>query len=178
MAANTRSAWTEKRVGYTSSSLYIAECTVLAAVANWNAYTVKTPRGLDVRRPWTLVAYYSADPDPSDTAVLSLWGGYSDDFVVANTSGMTAAATATDGAKVKQLLDDCTTIISTLPYVGQLTPNCFDDGGAVADVVTIAAIATGLKARIPLMPYYSIGIDSGSVLAAETGYYKIIQAKG
>ena len=67
MAANTRSAWTEKRVGHTSNSLYIASCTVLSAVANWNAYTYKTPRGLDVRKPWTLVHYNSADPSAGET---------------------------------------------------------------------------------------------------------------
>lgn len=178
MAANTRSAWTEKRVGYTSGSLYIASCTVLSAVANWNAYTYKTPRGLDVKRPWTLVHYSSADPSAGETPKLNLWGGYADDFEVANTSGMVATATATSGSKIIELIDDLTTIISTLPAVIQLIPNCFNDGGAVANVVTVAAIATGLKVRIPLLPYYAVGIDSTAVLDATTAYYYIIQAKG
>lgn len=176
MAANTRSAWTEKRVGYSGATMYVASCTVLAAVANWNAYTYKLPRGLDVRKPWTLQVYYSGDISGSGTPTLNIWYGYDDDFQVANTDGMTAASTATSGAGKLKLFDNVATIISTLPLAIQMTPHIVNAGGAVADVVTVAAIATGPKARIPAMPYYAVGVDGGNVLAAVTGYYKIIQA--
>jgi hypothetical protein len=161
-------------VGYSGSSVYVASCTVLAAVANWNAYTVKTPLGLDVRKPWSLQVYYSGDISGSGTPALYLWYGYADDFAVANTDGMVAASTATSGAGKIKLLDNVATIISTLPLTIQMTPNVAMLS-SVADVVTVAAIATGPKVRIPVMPYYSIGVDGGGVLAAVTGYYKIIQ---
>lgn len=176
MAANTRSAWVEKRVGYTGQSLYEATCTVLADTANWNAYTYKTPRGLDVRRPWTLQVYFSGDISGSGTPTLNIWMGHSDDFQVANTAGMTAASTATSGAGKIKIFDNVATIISTLPLSVQVTPHHWNAGGSVADVVTVAAIATGPKVRVPVMPYYAIGVDGGAVLAAVTAYYKIIQA--
>jgi hypothetical protein len=176
MAINNRSAWTEKIVGYASNRVYVANCTVLAAVANWNAYTVKTPRGLDVKRPFTLQVYFSGDISGSGTPTLNIWGGYDDDFQVANTDGMTAASTATSGAGKIKILDNVATVISTLPLAVQVTPHSFNSGGAVADVVTIAAIATGPKVRVPCLPYYAFGVDGGAVLAAVTGNYKIIQA--
>jgi len=177
MAANTASAWTESRVGYASNSLYIASCTVLADTGNYAAYSLKTPRGLNVAKPWTLIAYFSADPVVTGTALLNLWGGYSDDFVMATTPGA-AAITATSGGHIKELCDNTTTLLVTLPWICQITPNSFNSEGAVADVVTVAAIASGPKVRVPLMPYYAVGIDvAANVLDAVTAYYKIIQAK-
>ena len=176
MAANTRSAWVEKRVGYSGNSLYVASCTVLAAVANWNAYTYKLPRGLNPKLPWTLQVYYSGDISGSGTPKLWLWYGYADDFEVANTDGMTAVSSATSGAGKIALLDNVATILVGLPLSVQITPSSYNTGGAVADVVTVAALATGPKVRVPIMPYYSVGLDGGAVLAAVTGYYKIIQA--
>jgi len=176
MAVNTVSSWTEKRVGYGGSSLYVATSTVLASVANWNAYTAKFPIGLDVRRPFAIQVYYSGDISGSGTPALYLWYGYDNDFAVANTDGMTAASTATSGAGKLKLLDNVATIVSTLPLTIQVTPSHWNSGGSVADVVTVAAIATGPKVRVPCMPYYSVGVDGGNILAAVTGYYKIIQA--
>ena len=174
MAANTRSSWTEKQISYGGKTTYVASCTVLADTANWNAYTYKLPQGLDVRKPWSLQMYFSGDISGSGTPALYLWGGYDTDFQVANTAGMTAVSTATSGAGKIKLLDNVATIISTLPLTIQMTPNVAGLS-SVADIVTVAAIATGPKVRIPVLPFYAVGIDGGAVLAAVTGYYKIIQ---
>ena len=47
---------------------------------------------------------------------------------------------------------------------------------AVADVVTVSAIGTGLKVKIPNAPYYAFNLNGASTLAAVTGTWKIIQA--
>jgi len=174
MAVNTASAWTEKRAGYGGNSLYVAECTVLAAVANRTCATLKTPRGLNVKRPWTLYFITSADPDAGDTVTLSLWGGWSDDFVMTNTSGLTTAA-ATDGGKILQLCDNFETLLKTLSGAFHFTPNSYPYGGVVADVVAVSGRANGFKVRIPVMPYYAFVAQSGSVLDAHTETFKIIQ---
>ena len=171
MAANTVSAWTESRVGYTGGSLYKATCTVQADTANTDAGTLKTPRGLDVRRPWTLIFSAATTPD-GQTLPLDLWYGYADDFVLTNGA---SACTATRGADFLQLCDDVVLAVAARPFAFSMVPSNYNDGGAVADVVAVAAIATGFKARIPAAPYYAFNLNGGSALAAVVSTYIIIQ---
>ena len=47
---------------------------------------------------------------------------------------------------------------------------------AVADVVTVAAITTGLKVKIPKAPYYAFNCDGGGTLNATTATWRIVQS--
>ena len=171
MAANTASAWTESRVGYSGGSLYKATCTVLADTANTDAATLKTPIGLNTRRPFTLV--YSAATTPDAQALpFEIWCGTGDDFAVSNGA---SAATATSGVFGVQLCDDVVLAVAALPYAFQLTPSNFD-GGNLANIVTVAAIATGFRCRIPIAPYYAWNLNGGSTLAAVVSTYIIFQS--
>lgn len=175
MAVNTPSAWTEKRAGYTGTSLYYAYCTLTIDTANTQAGTYKTPMGLDVRRPWTLIYSADATPDSGQTPIMELWGGYSSSFALTNTSGVSTQV-ATDGAFVIQMLDDVTLAVTAKPFVFQLNPSV-RESGSVADVVTVAAIATGFKVRIPVLPYYAFNINADSTFSgAQVLTFRILQA--
>jgi hypothetical protein len=168
MAANTPSVWTESRVGYTGSSLYKATCTVLADIANTDASTKPTPQGLNVRKPWSLILSCATTPD-GQALPFEIWGGTSDSFVMS-----TSAGSATAGVYLKQLSDDVVLSVAATPQIFQIIPNTFQND-AIADIVTIAAIATGFRVRVPVMPYYAFNLNGGSVLAAVITTYTIIQ---
>jgi hypothetical protein len=172
MAASTVSNWTESRVGY-NGTLYIATCTILQAVANTATMTKKTPLGLNVRRPWTLIVAGSAAADAGQTPVLELWGGHSDSFVNDNSASLAATA-ATDGAKLLDLCDDIVLCVTARPFFFHMIP-IVGSAQQVANVVTVAAIATGFKVGIPVLPYYAFGIQGDTTLDAVTVTYKIIQ---
>lgn len=173
MAANTVSAWTESRVGYTGGSLYKASCTVLTDTANTDASTLKTPIGLNVRRPWSLVLYASATPDGSALPV-DLWMGYAADFVMSNDGN---PATATSGCVIKQIIDDAVLALTTRPFNVQFVPHTHDVGGSVADVVAVATPqVNAFKSRIPVAPYYAISLNGASTLNAVTWTFIILQS--
>jgi hypothetical protein len=158
--ALTQSAWTEKYV----NGLYVAECNVIATTAESDAYTKKTPANLEPDKEWTLFFYSTIAAD--NTVPIDLWVGYSDNFLM---SGDSTTVTATDGTNYKQIMDDAVAAIAGNPYVWIMDPNL-----AVADVVTAAAIGSGLKIKVPVAPYYAFNID-GATLVATTSYWKIVQ---
>lgn len=123
-------------------------------------FTKRTPNGLDMDKPFDILVQTSQTADAQALPV-KLWGGFSDDFALA---GDTTTVAATNGALIKQLLDDC-----VLSVTNPILFHC-DPDSPVADVVTIAAVATGLKVRIPKLPYYILHFDGGSTLAASTTY--------
>lgn len=159
--ALTQSAWTDA----SANGKFVATCTVAATTSENDAYTLKTPKGLKVDQPWTLIVKTSAASDGA-AVPLDLWVGYSDNFVL---SGNDSTVAATDGVNYKQITDD-------IGY-SAASSACFffDPQQAVADVVTIAAIATGYKVKIPIAPYYAFNLDGGSTLLAHTATYIIIQ---
>ena len=159
--ALTQSAWSSKTV----NGLAIHTCTVTATTAENDAYTLKTPAELDVKKPWTLVVKTSAASDGA-AVPLDLWVGYSKNFAL---SGDSTTVAATDGVNFKQITDD-------IGY-SAASSACFyfDPQQAVTDVVTIAAIASGYKVKIPIAPFYAFNLDGGSTLLAHTATYVIIQ---
>jgi len=160
--ALTQGAWTFDTVdGY-----MVFSNRVTATEAENDAYTVKTPKELDSSRPWTLALTFSGTPDGQALPV-DLWIGWSSDFAL---SGDGASVVATDGGKFKQIFDDCVLAVSTLNYTWLMDPEL-----PVADVVTVAAVATGPKIKIPVMPYYAFSLNGGSTLAAVYATWKIIQ---
>lgn len=159
--ALTQSAWTVSSV----NNRLKAVCTVAATTAENDAYTVKTPKELDPTRPWTLIASTSAATDAAAVPV-DIWCGTSDNFVISGNDGTVAA---TDGFNYKQIVDD-------VGYgAASVAAWYMDPFQAVADVVTIAAIATGYKVKIPICPYYAFNLDGGSTLLAHTTTWTIIQ---
>ena len=161
--ALTQSAWTETFV----NGLYKATCTVAATTAENDAYTLKTPANLDPNYAWTL--FYSASATPDGQALpLDLWVGYVDTFALSG-DGANVVATAT-GSNYKSIMDDVVLAVTPITYSWQMDPDL-----AVADVVTVAAIATGLKVKVPVAPYYAFNLDGGSTLAAATHTFTITQ---
>lgn len=165
--ALTQSAWTVSTLGEGEKKTLVATCTVLPTTSENDAYTLKTPDALNPKKPWILGLVCAATPDGSALPV-DLWVGYSSNFALSG-DGASVAATGT-GAKYKQIMDDVVLAVSPLMYVWQMDPNL-----AVADVVTVAAIATGLKVKVPVAPYYAFNLNGASTLAATTATWVIIQ---
>lgn len=163
--ALTQGAWT--RVESADDSKYfISTCNVAFTTAENDAYTLKTPKFLNPDKPWTLLVSAAATPDDS-ALPLDVWGGYSDSFAL---SGDGANVVATDGVKIKQVFDDV--VLAVDPLVYSFT---FDPELPVADVVTVAAIGSGPKVRIPRFPYYAFNLNGGSTLNATNCDFTIIQ---
>ena len=161
--ALTQGSWTEK----TENGYKVLTCTVTATASENDAYTLKTPNSLDTTKPWYLALTFSGTPDGSALPV-EIWTGFSDSFAISGDGG---AITATDGGKYKTIFDDCVLAVSGLNYFWLMDPDL-----AVADVVTVAAVATGPKVKIPKVPYYAFNLNGASTLAAETATWKIIQS--
>lgn len=160
--ALTQGAWTEKTV----NGVYRTTCNVAFTTAENDAYTLKTPKGLDVTRAWTLIVAAAATAD--DQAVpFDLWIGSDEDFVV---SGNDGSVTATSGAMWKVITDDVVLAVTTVEHVFLMDPYL-----ATADVVAVANIKTGYKLRIPIVPYYAFNLDGGTTLAATNCDFTIVQ---
>tara|TARA_R110000824_G_scaffold111891_9_gene260727 strand:- start:1017 stop:1502 length:486 start_codon:yes stop_codon:yes gene_type:complete len=160
--ALTQSAWSDTTV----QGKLVSTCTVAQTAAEKDAYTLKTPTSLNTDEAWTLSLTFSGTPDGTALPV-DLWMGYGDDFAI---SGDHTTVAATSGGEFKTIMDDVVLAVGGLEYVWLMDPDL-----AVADVVTVAAIATGLKVKIPRAPYYAINLDGAGALLAVTGTWKIIQ---
>ena len=165
--ALTQVAWTKA----TEGNQLVVSCSVTATTAENDAYTkwLDTKKmGLDPYKPFTLIYYASATPD-GQALPLDMWIAWDGGTEI---SGDGANVVCAVGAKFKQIFDDVVLAVDDTPlaYAFVLDPNL-----PVADVVTVAAIATGPKVKIPSMPYYAFNANGGSTLAAVTHYFKIIQ---
>ena len=165
MAAQTQTAWTTTHLrGF---NIYSSTATTDANnEVNWS---LKTPTSLDTSKPWSLVVSASAAQDGA-AAPLMIWGGYSDDFALA---GTTARATATDGTQIGELTDDLGYGAAVAGMNFAMTPG----SSGLANVVTIAAVATGMRHNLPVYPYYAFELmaDDAATLLAHTLTFKIIQ---
>ncbi len=167
MAVQTISAWKESTV----NGFYFASCTALTDANNEINYTNKTPSGLDTSKPWTLVVSASAAQDGA-AAPLMVWGGYADDFAI---SGTTARATATNGVQLGELSDDLGFAAAVAGVAFSMTPGT----SGLANIVTIASVATGMRFNVPKMPYYAFELmaDDAATLLAHTLTFRIIQKR-
>jgi len=165
MAAQTISAWTTTSV----SGRMIATCTAYTDANNEVNYTYKTPKELDTTKPWTLIVSADAAQDGAE-APLMIWGGYADDFAI---SGTTARCTATHGAQLGELTDD----LGWAAAVPGMAFNMMPGSTGLANIVTIAAVATGMRFNVPIMPYYAFELMAGDTvtLLAHTLTFYIIQ---
>jgi len=162
MAANTVSEWVAQP---TQNKTAIWKATVLTDTANQQVWTKKTPAELDPTKPWMLVVSNSAELD-GQAIPLDIYLGYSDKAALAGTS----AITATDAVKFQQLIDDIGYASPTVPRAFLFAPDL-----RVANVVTVAAIATGLKSNIPAAPYYLFNCAGATTVAAVTVTFLLIQ---
>jgi len=149
--ALTQGAWSNKTV----NGFMVGTCTVLHTT-DTDAYTLKIPANyIDGTKPWVVFQSASATEDGQAMPV-DLWIGYDDDFAL---SGQGANVVAVNGAMYKQITDDARLAVTTVEHAYHMHPDL-----GVADVVTIAAIATGYKINCPPAPYYAFNIDGGSAL--------------
>jgi len=160
--ALTQSAWTSK----TANGFIVHTCTVLPESTDTDAYTLKTPAKFNPEKQWELYLTFSGEPDGAALPV-DLWMGFSDDFAL---SGQGVSVVATDGAQVKQILNDCRSADDGITYLVWT----MDPYSTVADDVTFnAGVIANVK--VPIAPYYAFAVDGGSALAAETATWKIVQ---
>ena len=165
MAAQTQTAW-----ALTSNNGFnIMSSTATTDANNEVNWSLKTPVALDTSKPWSLIVSASAAQDGA-AAPLMIWGGYSDDFALA---GTTARATATDGVQIGELTDDLGYGAAVLGLNFAMNPG----STGLANVVTIAAVATGLRHNVPVFPYYAFELmaDDAATLLAHTLTFKIVQ---
>ena len=162
--ALTQGSWNIQKSSDKGTSIW--KCNVAFTTAENDAYTLKTPKELDTTKAWTLLISAAATPDGQALPV-DLWGGYNSSFAL---SGDGANVVAASGFKIKEVLNDA--VLAVTPLVYQIT---FDPNLPVADVVTVAAIGSGLKVRIPILPYYAINLNGGSTLNATNCDFYIIQ---
>ena len=165
MAAQTQTAWVETSInGFT-----VLSSTATTDAVNEVNWSLKTPKALDTSKPWSLIVSASAAQDGA-AAPLMLWGGYSDDFALA---GTTARATATDGVQIGELTDDLGYAGAVLGMNFAMTPG----SSGLANVVTVAAVATGMRHNVPVFPYYAFELmaDDAATLLAHTLTFKIVQ---
>ena len=160
--ALTQGAWTPVQQNQLMAAKYsIWTCNVAFTTGENDAYTLKTPEGLDPTSQWTLIVKPAATADGS-ALPLDMWVGWKDNFAV---SGDSTTVTATNGAEFKNIVDDVSaaTARSILmdPYATQ------------ADVVAIAT--GGLRIKPPIAPYYAFNMDGSSTLNATNCDYYIIQ---
>ncbi len=165
MAVQTVSEWS----GSTVNGVAYYTCTALTDANNEINYTKRTGDWLDPRKPWTLIVSASAAQDGA-AAPLMVWGGYSKSFAI---SGTTARATATDGAQLGELTDDLGYAAAVPGMAFNITPG----SSGLANIVTIAAVATGMRFNMPIMPYYAFELmaDDAATLLAHTLTFRIIQ---
>ena len=162
--ALTQGAWTSKTV----NGLWRSTCNVAFTTAENDAYTLKTMDELDPTRPWTLIVAAAATADGA-TLPFDLWVGHDKDFAL---SGNDGSVVATNGGNFKVITDDILLAVTTVEHVFLMDPNL-----PVADVVTLAAIATGYKLRVPVAPYYAFNLDGGGTLNATNCDFTIVQAR-
>ena len=165
MAAQTQTAWTTTHL----RGFKVYSSTATTDANNEVNWSLMTPKQLDSSQPWSLIVSASAAQDGA-AAPLMIWGGYSDDFALA---GTTARATATDGVQLGELTDDLGYAAAVLGMNFAMNPG----STGLANVVTIAAVATGMRHNIPVFPYYAFELmaDDAATLLAHTLTFKIIQ---
>ena len=160
--ALTQSAWTSK----TANGFIVHTCTVAQTASETDAYTLKTPAKFNPEKQWELYLTFSGEPD-GEALPVDLWMGFSDDFAL---SGQGASVIATDGAKVKQILNDCESADDGITYLVWT----MDPYSTVADDVTFnAGVIANVK--VPIAPYYAFAVDGGTELLAVTATWKIVQ---
>jgi len=154
MAAQTQTAWTTPK---TVGNQVVSTSTSTTDANNLCNFSLRTPNGIDCSKRYTLIAIASAAQDGAAAPLAIYFSTASDTLALAGTTGR---PTVTGGYEYGNIVDD-------LGYGGAST-NTFiiDPNLAVANVVTTAAKATGLKSRVPgaVNHAFSVNAASGTLL--------------
>lgn len=169
MAAQTVGDWTTSSVGR-NGEYFKATCQCTTDATNEILFTKKTPRELDGTKPWTLIIEASAAQDAA-AAPVALHVGHGDDFALA---GTTARAVDTSGCMYGNITDDLG-YAAAAKMAFQMTPS----SSGLANIVTIVAVATGMRFNVPPAPYYAFELYAAdaATLLAHTLTFTIIQKK-
>jgi len=167
MAGQTVGAWSTTTV----NGVMVATCTAYTDATNEINYTNRTEDWLDTSKPWSLVVSADAAQDGA-AAPLMIWGGFAKNFAI---SGTTARATATNGVQLGELTDD----LGYAAAVAGMSFNITPGSSGLANIVTIAAVATGMRFNLAVMPYYAFELmaDNAATLLEHTLTFKIIQKR-
>ncbi len=151
--ALTQNDWIEKTV----NGRYTAKCTITATTAEEFSATLKTPRGLDTTKAFTLTVNPAGTTLDGSTLPCDIYGGYDDDFAL---GVVTSTLTVTSG-----FLINAAAIADVKSSIGSviIDPllNIADDPD---DIVRGATV-----------PYYGFVLVGASSLAAEDAVYIITQ---
>lgn len=148
--------WAER----TEGKFWVASQAITNTTSETDVYTTITPTGLDGSKPWMLMLTYSATLDTGQTPNVELWVANDRDAVLSSESPPVPVP-AGSAYKYREILDDSILAVSPIVYVWQMDPEL-----PVAEVVTVAAINTGLKLRCPAAPGYFIVINGDSTASA------------
>ena len=157
--ALTSGAWSKSTVTVAGKTYYMATCNVVWTGNSHNdAFTLKTPTGLNTSKPFQVYVNEDADTIDGSAVVVDLWGGFSSSFALA---GDGASVTATDGFEIK-------------PIEASVKAT---SGNVLCDPTLQTADVTDVHVKIPVLPYYAFNLDGGSTMAetAKTCDFRIIQ---
>jgi hypothetical protein len=154
----TSSAWVAKTVN--DKAVYT--CNVTGTTSDADLMTVRTPKGFNGAKPWSLIVYINEDLTASGASAVDIWGGTTD------TCSLATADAGTDAYLVCALSADLdaggTQVTHVFPGV---------NGGTFTQVVNSATLNFAI---IPPYPYFIINVDMTAVLQdAATVYFTIIQ---
>ncbi len=163
--ALTQGQWIQQIGG--DSNLQIWKANVAFTTGENDAYTYPIPKAIDTTRQYSLVIQFAATPDGQALPV-DLWLGYGDSFAL---SGDGANVVATNGFNYKEILNDAVLAVAVAYHI------TIDPDLPVADVVTVAAIGSGLKVRVPKGLRAAFNLDAGSTLNATNADFYVIQSR-
>ena len=157
--ALTQGAWVRSTV----DGHFVAYCDIVQTAAETDAYTLKTPEGLDTSKPFFLLANAAAATLDGVALAVDIWAGYSANFVL---SGQGANVVATDGVQVfNGAIDDVKgTAISVL-----IDPN-FQNTAVPS---TLAGVRGVVNCGSPIS--FAFNLDGGSTLSPATCRWVIFQ---
>jgi hypothetical protein len=152
--ALTQGAWTN---GETVNGRVVWYCDVTATTAEQISATLKTPKGLDTTKSFTLLVNTEGATLDGTTLPVDIYGGYSEDFAL---SVVTTTLTVTDGFLLNpDVMADVQSAVGAVIIDPNL--NIADDAD---DIVRGQAV-----------PYYGFVLDGAGTLNAATCRFMIIQ---
>ena len=137
--------------------------TVTVGATETDAYTLRTPIGLDTTRPWTLLVNTAGTDLDGQAVPVDLWVGTAENAAL---SGQGGSVAGTNAYNFKQIIADVD------PDAGVAPTACLMD-----PTLTTADVAN-VHVRIPVGACYILNLDGGSTLLAADCIWKIIQEGG
>ena len=135
-------------------------CTVTVGATETDSYTLRTPVGLDPRKPWTLLVNTAGTDLDGQAVPVDLWVGTSGDAAL---SGQGGSVAGTDAYNFKQIIADVD------PDAGVAPTACLMD-----PTLTTADVAN-VHVKVPVAACYIFNLDGGSAMINADCIWKIVQ---